>query len=78
VQYGYDAQGRLSTVTYADGSSQTYLYEDTNHPNALTGVMDENGTRFSSWSYDTQGRAISTSEAGGAGRIHWSITPMAA
>ena len=67
VQYSYDAQGRLSTVTQADGTTQTYLYENAAFPNAMTGLIDETGTRFSSWGYDAQGRATSTSEAGGAG-----------
>jgi RHS repeat-associated protein len=67
VQYSYDAQGRLSTVTNADTTTHTYLYENTAFPNALTGLIDESTQRFSSWSYDTQGRAVNTVEANGAG-----------
>src|SRR4030088_3321762 len=67
TQYGYDAQGRLSTVTNPDSTTSQYLYENASFPNALTGLLDESTTRFSSWGYDTQGRATSTSEAGGAG-----------
>src|SRR6185369_16508716 len=67
VQFGYDAQGRLATVTNSDNTTQQYLYENTSFPNALTGLIDESNSRFSSWGYDTQGRATSTSEAGGAG-----------
>jgi RHS repeat-associated protein len=67
IQYSYDAQGRLATVTNSDSTTQQYLYENTNFPNALTGLIDENASRFSSWGYDTQGRATNTSEAGGAG-----------
>jgi RHS repeat-associated protein len=63
--YGYDAAGRLSLVTYPDSSTKTYLYENGTFPNLLTG-KDENGVRFSTWGYDTQGRATSTYEAGGA------------
>src|SRR5262249_37622420 len=33
---------------------------------ALTGLIDENGVRFSSWSYDAQGRATLSVHAGGA------------
>src|ERR1700730_11658245 len=67
VQYSYDTQGRLSTVTNPDSTTSQYLYENTSFPNALTGLLDENASRFSSWGHDTQGRATSTSEAGGAG-----------
>jgi RHS repeat-associated protein len=67
VQYSYDAQGRLSTVTNADNTTHTYLYENTAFPNAMTGLIDESAQRFSSWSYDTQGRAVNTVESGGAG-----------
>jgi YD repeat-containing protein len=64
--YGFDTSGRFSTVTNADSSSRTYLYENASLVNAVTGVMDENNTRYSTWHYDTQGRVIDTTEAGGA------------
>jgi RHS repeat-associated protein len=67
VQYSYDSSGRLSTVTNADSTTRTYLYENTTFTNALTGLNDESSTRYSTWGYDSQGRAISTTEAGGAG-----------
>jgi RHS repeat-associated protein len=60
----------LSTVQYPDGKTLTYLYEDnTNWINrfALTGITDENGNRFATWTYDaTTGRATSSQHAGGA------------
>jgi uncharacterized protein RhaS with RHS repeats len=67
VQYSYDAAGRLSTVTNADSTTRTYLYENASFPNALTGLNDETNTRYSTWGYDSQGRATSTTEANGAG-----------
>jgi YD repeat-containing protein len=67
VVYGYDLMGRLSIVTNADASRRTYLYENAGLPNAITGLVDESNNRYSTWSYDTQARVISTSEAGGAG-----------
>lgn len=69
LQYGYDTAGRLSTVTNTDGSTRTYVYENASFPNALTGVIDENNHRLSTWTYDAQGRATHTSEAGGAGAV---------
>ena len=115
-QYTYSYEGgsgneaaRLSSVTYPDGKTRSYLYEapvtppisgnGTVDPNAwgltyswglhipidqidyntsdvrganvekatypLTGVVDENGNRFATITYDTKGRATSTEHAGG-------------
>jgi YD repeat-containing protein len=38
-------------------------------PNHLTGLVDENGARFATWTYDCEGRATSSQHADGAGRI---------
>lgn len=64
-KYDYDNGDNLLSVTYPDSSVRKYLYEDTTFPNALSGIIDENGTRFASWSYDARGRAISSEHAGG-------------
>jgi RHS repeat-associated protein len=66
VQYSYDSSGRLATVTNTDSTTRTFVYENASFPNALTGEIDENGNRFSTWGYDTQGRANSSTEALGA------------
>ena len=68
VSYGYDASGRLYTVGYTDGRRRTLLYENTSFPNVLTGLLDEAGTRFGTFAYDSSGRAISTELAGAAER----------
>ena len=47
----------LISVTYPDGKVKTYLYENSNFPNALTGIIDENGSRFVTYRYDSTGRA---------------------
>ena len=73
-QYAYDADGNLSSVAYPDSKVRTYHYNEaaftsnTNLPYALTGITDENGVRFATYTYDTQGRAFITEHAGGAGR----------
>ena len=67
VQYGYDSQSRLSTVTNLDTTSRSYVYENTTFPTLLTGIIDENTTRFSTWGYNAQGQGNSSQEAGGAG-----------
>ncbi len=64
--YAYDAHNNLSSVTYPDKTQKQYVYENAAFPNALTGIVDENGNRFSTYAYDTQGRAVSTQHAGGA------------
>ncbi len=68
-QYSYDAAGNLIGVTYPDGSSKTYHYEDSRFPHALTGISDENGSRYATYAYDDQGRAVMSQHAGGAGRV---------
>ncbi|PBP84589.1 hypothetical protein CCL22_07105, partial [Pseudomonas syringae] len=68
LQYSYSAQ-RLSSVTKnIDGdSSRSYQYEDSRNPGLLTGITDERGVRFATWSYDDSGRAVSSQHSGGAG-----------
>jgi YD repeat-containing protein len=68
--YSYDSAGNLVSVTYPDHTTRTYLYNEAGNvavslPHALTGLIDENHNRFASWTYDSQGRAISSQHAGG-------------
>lgn len=77
LTYGYtsaSASKRLTSVGYSTSpaTSQTYLYENAAQPFALTGITDENGKRYMSWTYDGTGRATSSQQAGGA------TTPKAA
>ncbi len=74
--YAYDGIGNLSQVAYPDDTpsdetdnpTRRYHYENTAFPHALTGITDENGERYATWSYDDQGRAISSEHANGADR----------
>lgn len=63
--YAYDSNARLSSVTYPDGKSRSYVYEDGNFPYLLTGIFDESGSRYSTYVYGGDRRAISTELAGG-------------
>jgi len=71
--YAYDVDNNLSTVTYpdltpldlSDNPFRIYHYEDANFPHALTGITNEKNDRFATWTYDAQGRAISSEHAGG-------------
>ena len=66
TQYGYDANGNLVSVTWADGYAHRYVYDDTRFKNALTGEIDEAGNRVATWSYDTQGRAVAVTHPNAA------------
>jgi YD repeat-containing protein len=75
--YAYAPAGNglsnLVSVAYPDGHQRVYHYNEpantsgTVKPNALTGITDENGARFSTYKYGPLGRAIeSVHHAGGA------------
>jgi YD repeat-containing protein len=82
IAVGYDGTQNLSALTWVDGSLRTFVYEDANHPWALTGIVDEGGQRYSTYGYDANGRARSTELAGGVDRYglsyatppYWSVT----
>ena len=69
--YAYDANSNLVSVTYPDTRIRAYLYEIPTKKNALTGIVDENSQRFSTYTYESaaSGRATSSEHAGGANRI---------
>jgi YD repeat-containing protein len=68
--YAYDAANNLASVTYPDNKTKTYHYNEAaytggaNLPHALTGITDENGVRFASYYYNTQGKAYQEHHAG--------------
>jgi len=64
--YAYDGRNNLVSVSYPDGKSRAYVYENPSYPNALTGLIDEQGNRFATWAYDAQGRAIGSEHATGS------------
>jgi YD repeat-containing protein len=61
TRYGYDSRNNLVSVTWPDGYVRRYVYEDTRFTSALTGVVDETGSRIATWSYDAKGRATAVS-----------------
>lgn len=76
----------LTSVTYPDNKVRTYLYGEAANvsatPNAgvsyahsLTGIIDENGVRFASWTYDANGLATSSEHgAFGSGINHVALS----
>jgi YD repeat-containing protein len=68
---------RLASVTYPDGSVRRYHWDEREHAvdssvtvGLLTGVTDENGTRYATWKYEKT-RAVSTERAGGVERYRF-------
>jgi RHS repeat-associated protein len=62
LTYGYTTtagQSLLTSVQYntSPATTLTYLYENTGLPFALTGIKDENGNRYATWSYNAIGQA---------------------
>jgi RHS repeat-associated protein len=72
ITYSYNANNRLTAVNKTLGGQTTqrqFHYEDTRNNALLTGITDERGVRYATWSYDDLGRAISSEHANGAERI---------
>lgn len=75
VQFTYTsaADPQLENVVYQDNKLKTYKYNESantggaNLPQSLTGVVDEDNSRFSTWQYDSSGRAIASMTAATSG-----------
>ena len=66
IAVDYDANNNLSQFTWPGGKIRQYLYERSDIPWAVTGIIDENTKRLATYGYDAQGHAIDTQWAGGA------------
>jgi YD repeat-containing protein len=71
VTYAYTATGGsnvLATATYSTipAATITYLYQSGSFPFALTGIIDEDGNRYATWTYDSSGRALTSQLGTGA------------
>jgi len=75
LTYSYSSSGlnpgvldRLASVSYSTTptTSQTYVYGNSSLPLALTGIIDEDGNHYGTWTYDNQGRGLTSQHAGGA------------
>jgi RHS repeat-associated protein len=80
ITYSYDSSGNLAQVIYPDSTSRQYVYNEqtltasTQLPNHLTGIVDENSSRYANYGYNAQGTAVLTEHAGGADRVSISYT----
>ncbi|WP_444930499.1 hypothetical protein ACJJIF_01545 [Microbulbifer sp. SSSA002] len=70
-KFAYADDDLLKTITFPgdENPQRTFRYEDDRFPNALTGVTDEAGKVYSTFTYDDQGRAIRTEHSDGAESI---------
>jgi RHS repeat-associated protein len=65
--YNYNANKTLSYMASPidqKGATYNYFYENTSLPMALTGVADKYGERLATWTYDSQGRGLTSSQGG--------------
>ena len=78
MTYGFNSSGvtpgvndRLASVSFSTkpATSISYLYENAGLPFALTGLIDQNGKRYASWTYDGFGRALTSQHGTGADLI---------
>lgn len=78
-QYAYDGNSNLIRVVYPSTGTGTftryYHYENGAFPHALTGITDENGSRFATYRYDTTGRVLSTEHAGAVNKYSFAYNP---
>lgn len=71
IKYQVDGNKNLVQLAYANGATQKYIYNEAFHtsganlPHALTGIVDGNGARFATYSYNANNQATSTEHAGG-------------
>jgi YD repeat-containing protein len=71
IGYQYNG-GKLKSTAKAQASNneiRKYHHGDSRFPYALTGITDERGIRYATWTYDDQGRAISSEHAGGTDKV---------
>jgi YD repeat-containing protein len=66
ASYYYDASRNLSKVEYSEGKKKIFDYVDIGFLKLLSKITDERDVPYATWTYDEQGRAISSEHAGGA------------
>jgi len=72
ITYGYDGDGRLVRRVISRAGVDTvkqYVYERPDSPNLLTGLIDERGMRYTSWTFDQKGRALSSGHPNGVDHV---------
>jgi YD repeat-containing protein len=62
LAYSYDTQGRLTKVTKPDLTTVSFQYDSNSH---ISSVLDSDGKVLESHTYDSSGRGLTSSRAGG-------------
>jgi YD repeat-containing protein len=62
LSYSYDGQGRLVQYTKPDQTTVSFQYDSNS---MISAVLDQNGKVLESHTYDTSGRGLTSSRAGG-------------
>jgi YD repeat-containing protein len=63
------------TYVYGSDAGETVNTSGVLQPNALTGIIDENGVRYATYKYDASGKAISTEHAGSVEKYSLNYAP---
>jgi YD repeat-containing protein len=66
VSYSYDTSGRPSQITEPDSSTLSFTYDSNSF---ITAVLDSSGKVFESHTYDSNGRGLTGSRAGGVDAV---------
>lgn len=67
--YTYDANNNLTRVDNPEGTFKTYIYDDPNDVQNLTGIIDERNIRVLTVAYDNEDRATVSEGANGYKRV---------
>ena len=74
--FSYDYSNELLVAVHKpDANQRRYHYEDSLNPSLLTGLTDEKGSRFATWSYDPSGRAVQSEHSSGVDRTSVTYNP---
>lgn len=78
IGIAYDPVLNLAGITWLDGTTRAFAYQESGIYWLLTGIIDESNIRFASFGYDAQGRAVSTEHAGGVDRytVTYGLAPI--
>ena len=63
LSYSYDQMGRLTQVTKPDSTTVSFQYDSNGY---ISSVLDNNGKVLESHTYDSSGKGLTSSRAGGA------------
>lgn len=69
ISISWHPNQQLASFTFPDGSGKQFVYENTENAGLLTGIIDGNGNRYATWSYDSTGRAITSEHGQGKDKV---------